>query len=191
MAGVAARAEFDWVMGFLRKGMEGFQAAVLRTRRAQPVPQRRAISASTSRATAPGHQEETGPTPRCRAAVGIGIDEKKSAGWVIVMASSASAEKRVASPISSSSGKRCSAKAAIGAASSGGMIGSLYSSRKRSTTESENCGQPNSKLPGDEVDGETLHLGLAGGPEGSGSAKRARKAISESGMRLSKSTTCG
>src|SRR3990167_1426634 len=67
---------------------------------------------------------------------------------VIVMPSSANADRRVAKPSRIRTGKRCSAVAARVAAISGGTSGKWYSSLNRSTTESDRRGQPrvNSRL---------------------------------------------
>ena len=63
------------------------------------------------------------------------------------MTSSPSADKRVPRPIRISKGRTCSATAAIGAATSGAISGSLYSSWNSDNAESDSRGQPSVKSP--------------------------------------------
>ncbi|MNG15580.1 hypothetical protein D3C84_994210 [compost metagenome] len=63
------------------------------------------------------------------------------------MPSKASAEKRVAKPIRISTGKKCSANAAMCAAISGESNGTGYSLLNSGMVESARRGQPNSNVP--------------------------------------------
>eukprot|EP01132_Coremiostelium_polycephalum_P018529 gene18529-22086_t len=66
---------------------------------------------------------------------------------VRVMPSSASAENRVANPTRISTGKKCSANAAMCAATSADSSGTWYSLRNSGRVDGAKCGQPSWKVP--------------------------------------------
>lgn len=102
------------------------------------------------------------------------------------MTNKASDEKRVAKPSRISIGKKCSPKAAIGAASSGGSKGKRYSLRNSSRADSDMCGQPNWNSPAIRSMAKPSIFVCPDFQKMAAIEKRPIRAISESGIRENK-----
>ena len=96
----------------------------------------------------------------------------------------ANADSRVARSSKISSGKKCSAKAAMGAANSGGTSGKRYSSLNSDTAESDRCDQPSWMSPLTMSITKPSTLVCPDFQNTAAIEKRPTKAIKESGMRV-------